>query len=192
MSASYQPTATAPATARQSASTPRIRPRRAARTPPARPSVHSAFRRAPTASTSASAPSAAATGIPYAASMRSTRFDSFVNATAAGSTSTPSSAKKTDANARPLLLDVWTANGSRWDRTTDDADDGDQRQQVRERLEQVAVRLPPDMLEAELERRREAEQERGGEGAERAPVPEDERGEADEPSAGRDVLRERV
>src|SRR5437868_12654465 len=90
-----------------------------------------------------------------------------------------------------LLLYVRPPDRGRRRRAADDAGDGDEREDVRERLHEGSD-AAPDAADAELERRREAEEERGREGSERAPVPEDERGEADKAAAGRDVLRERV
>src|SRR3954471_3836544 len=111
--------------------------------------------------------------------------------TATGSVSRPRSARINATHARALLLDVGAASGCRRGCTADHGGDGDQREDVRQRLEEDG-RSGPRLLEPERERRRAAEQERGGERAERTPVSEDDRGERDEPTAGRHVLAERA
>jgi len=94
---------------------------------------------------------------------------------------------------RGYLLLVRAPDRCRRDRAADHAGDCDQREQVRERREERAVRRPGiDVLELRSESAREAEEECGPEGGERPPVAEDQRGEGDEPAPGRHVLRERV
>src|ERR687887_1065558 len=178
--------------ARQRPRTPRTRPARAAPSPPARPSVRSGRRRARRASHRAATPSTAATGIPPAAWRSFTRVETWASATAAGSAATASRPAASAPGAAGLLLLVGTANGGGRDRAADDAGDGDQRHDVRKGVEERAVDVAVVLAEALGERRREAEEERGAEGAEGAPLAEDERGEGDVAAAGGHVLVEGV
>src|SRR4051794_11675623 len=111
-------------------------------------------------------------------------------ATAAGTAATPTAASTTAPDGL-LLLRVRAANSSGWDRTADDAGDGDQGQDVRQRLEEHlgGIRI---RCEAERQRGRRAEEDRRRVGAERPPVAEDDCGERDEAAAGRHVLLERA
>src|SRR3954471_8435133 len=105
-----------------------------------------------------------------------------VAATAAGSAASESAPSTTAAAAAgfrrgrsaALLLDVRTANGCRGDRAPDHAGHGDQRQHVREGLEQgcgaAGVRR-----EALRERAREAEQKCRRERTAGTPLAEDQR-----------------
>src|SRR4051794_15143334 len=91
------------------------------------------------------------------------------------------------------LFDVRAANGGGRYRPADDPRDGDQREDVRQGLEEQLVRLPRlDEPEPLRQRAREAEEERGGESSYRSPATEDQRGECDEAATGGHVLRERV
>src|SRR5690348_8035625 len=88
------------------------------------------------------------------------------------------SVPKTIATRPPLLLDIGPAVGRRRRRAADHARDGDEGEHVGERGEQRrdGQRV---LLQVHAERAREPEQEARRGGAERAPVPEDERGERD-------------
>src|SRR5207237_738652 len=122
-----------------------------------------------------------------------TRGETCANAIATGSAATASRPASSAAAAAGLLLRVGTANGGGRDRAADDARDGDQRQDVRKGLEERAVVRPAlDVLEPGGDRAREAEEERGPEGAERPPPAEDQRGERDEAAPGGHVLAEGV
>src|SRR5207302_2914551 len=146
---------------------PRIRPTRATRSPPARPRVRSARRRARRAKKMADKPRIAATGIPAAACSSFTRAESCANATAAGRAATARSPGASAPGAAGLLLLVGSANGGGRNRAADDAGNGDERQDVGQGLEERAVVRPSlDVLEARGDGAREAEQERGPEGAE--------------------------
>src|SRR5437588_5014631 len=183
----------APDAARQRPSTPRIRPARAAPSPPARPRVRSDRRRARRARTSAATPRSAATGAPAAAWTSLTRAESCASATAAGSAATARRPAASAAVAAGLLLRVGAANSGGRDRAADDARHGDQREDVGQGLEEGAVVRPAlDVLEPGSDGAREAEQERGPEGAERPPPAEDQRREGDEPAPGGHVLAEGV
>src|SRR5579862_1130189 len=93
----------------------------------------------------------------------------------------------------PLLFDIGATICGGRDRATDQPGDGDQGQQVRQRFEQRAVRLPGlDVLELRREGACEPEQQARAEGAERTPLAEDQCGERDESSPGGHVLGERV
>src|SRR5439155_14106505 len=99
-----------------------------------------------------------------------------------------------------LLLLVRTSNRRGRDRAADDAGDCDQRQYVRQReQENPREEVLPEVPRGEgvvrqplRERAREAEQQRGAERAERAPLAEDQGGERDEATALGHVLVERV
>src|SRR4249919_1817933 len=113
--------------------------------------------------------------------------------------STEASPKTTEAAARGflargrLLLLVWAANSSGRCRASDHAGDGDQGHEVRERGEELTV-VGPGIHVLELRRQgaREAEEQRGSEDAERAPVAEDQRCQSDVPAAGGHLLAEGV
>src|SRR3989442_1075834 len=153
-----------------------MRPILVVRAPPIRPIVRSVRRRAARTAWRASTPSTNASGIAQPASISVKRVYR-VTATAAGSVAHDRRPSRTAAQARPflrLLLRVGTANRCRWDRTADNACDGDDRDDVRERAEEDRRRLPGRYRrELEGEGRREAEEERGAEGPERAPLAED-------------------
>src|SRR6266571_9094085 len=110
---------------------------------------------------------------------------------AAGIVSTPASPSSNATQALRLLLDVGPANGRWWYRPADHAGDGDQGQDIGQRLEQHR-RAPPWLREAERESRRAAEEQGGGKRAERTPVSEDDRGKRDEAPAGSHILAERA
>src|ERR671935_89112 len=100
---------------------------------------------------------------------------------ARGSAATASRPARSAAAAAGLLLCVGAANGGGRDRAADDARDGDQRQDVRQNLEEGAVVRPGvDELEPRSNCARETEQEGGTEGAERPPATEDQGRERDE------------
>src|SRR3954453_17243940 len=176
----------------QSATTPSRRPTRAVPSPPTRPKVRWALRSARRASSTAAPPSTAepqvapvACTIVTPCSRRAARY-------AATGTASPSSASTTEPRAasfRPpaLLLLVGPSIGGRRDGSADHAGHGHERQHVGQRLEQHRPVRRVDG-QAEGQRGREAEQERGAEGAERPPVAEDHRGERYEAAAGGDVL----
>jgi hypothetical protein len=89
------------------------------------------------------------------------------------------------------LLLVRLPVGRRRDGAPDDTGDGDQGEDVGQRLEQHGGR--PRVLRQPLrEGAREAEQQAGGGRAERAPVAEDHRRQRDEAAAGGHVLVEGV
>src|SRR5262245_64111515 len=95
-----------------------------------------------------------------------------------------------------LLLDVWTASGCGAPRAPDHAHEGDEREDVRQGLEEVGGgevgREERRALEPEGERAREAEEEARAEGAERPPVPEDDGRQGDVAPARGHVLVEGV
>src|SRR3954451_1414563 len=169
----------------------RKRPVRTVR-PPVGNTRRSRWNRARRASAIASSesrkPTTIAISSPSTRRTSSRRRDAAIPAGTARIASVPS---RTAATAD--LFDVRAANGGGRYRPADDPRDGDQREDVRQGLEQQLVGLPRLHLAEPLgERAREPEQKGGGEGAERAPATEDERRERDEPSAGRHVLGERV
>src|SRR5829696_6699286 len=140
------------------------------------------------ASSESTNPTATAISSPSTRRTSSSRREA---ATPAGTARIASVPSRTAATAD--LFDVRAANGGRRDRPADDPRDGDQREHVRQGLEQQLVGLPRlDEPEPLGERAREAEEERRGEGADRSPAAEDERGERDEAAAGGHVLGERV
>src|SRR5579884_3514174 len=98
-------------------------------------------------------------------------------------------APRTAARRPPLLLDIRPAVGGRRDGAPDDARDGDQREDVRQCLEEGRGGAGVDRQPVG-ERGREAEEEGGAPGSERAPVAEDHRGERDEPATLGHVLGE--
>src|SRR3954453_18468438 len=114
-------------------------------------------------------------------------------AMATGIASTANSPKKTATRAAPrLLLDIRSAGGGRPDRAPDHAGDGDQRQQVRQCLEERAPLVAVGGRQAVGERAREPEEQGGRVRREGPPFAEHERGEPDEAGACRHVLVERV
>src|SRR5262245_53771580 len=163
--------------------------------PPTRPSVNSERRRARVPSTKAASPSTAPTGTATAASRRSRPSRFSANTIAAGTHATASAPSTTESRPRQLgsalLLLVRATTRCRWDGTADHAGDGDDREHIWQGLEQHFGLGTVD-VEAEGDRGREAEQQRRAKGAEWAPVPEDQRSEADEALAGGHVLRERA
>src|SRR4051812_35802897 len=169
----------------------RKRPVRTVR-PPVGNTRRSKWNRARRASAIASSESTKPTTIAISSpSTRRTSSSRREAATPAGTARIASVPSRTAATAD--LFDVRAANGGGRDRPTDHPRDRDQREDVRQGLEEQLVGLPRLHLAEPLgEGAREAEEEGGGEGAERAPPTEDERRERDEPSAGRHVLRERV
>src|SRR4051812_42927718 len=108
---------------------------------------------------------------------------------AAGTASAPTRPRTTASDARWLLLDVGAANCCGWNRAADHTGDGDQRQDIRKRLEEYRRRVGV-RGESERERCRRTEEHRRRLGAERTPVAEDDRGECDEAPAVRHVLVE--
>src|SRR5215475_14335842 len=119
--------------------------------------------------------------------------------TAKGSDAAPTSPNRNAVQAlprtdgrTPLLPSVRTAIRSRRDRAADHARNGDQRQDIWERLEEQRRRtaLREVGRQAVAERAREPEQQAGGIGAERPPVAEDDRGNRDEAAAAGQVLVE--
>src|SRR6476619_3301149 len=97
----------------------------------------------------------------------------------AATASSPNSSANGAAVFPGLLLDVRAANGSGRSGTADHARDGDQRNDVRKRLEERRGGLRVDGQPVG-DRRREPEQERRSERAEGTPVPKDERRQGDE------------
>src|SRR3954452_13384285 len=113
---------------------------------------------------------------------------------AAGTAATEARPRRTAPHARQfafLLLRVGTSIRRRWNRSSDHSGDGDQREHVWECLEQRRGRRRVDG-QTVSERRREAEEERRIEGAERTPVAEDHRSEGDEAASRRHVVVERA
>src|SRR5262249_26832986 len=119
--------------------------------------------------------------------------------TANGSDAAPTSPNRNAVQAlprtdgrTPLLLTVRTAIRSRWDRAADHAGDGDQRQDVRERLEEQRRRAAFREVggQAGAECGRQAEEHAGRVGAEWPPVAEDDRGDRDEAAAAGNTLVE--
>src|SRR5581483_7027521 len=138
-------------------------------------------------------PSAAATGTAtYSARMSLTPARNWAAATPAGMARTASTPKRIATRAARLLPLIRPARCRRSDGTSDHSRDRDQRQQVRERLEQRPPLLPVGRGQPDRERAREPEEERRAEGRERPPLAEDERGKADEAVPLRHVLVERV
>src|SRR5581483_4079294 len=169
--------------------TPRSVPSLIRPQPPARSSVARMRPPAPRANASAAAPQSAAIGIAHAASRSGIPAVRCATAIAPGTAATPTRPSTTATEARWLLLRVGASNGGGRGRAADDAGDGDQRQHVRERLEEdgggVGVRREP-----ERQRGRRTEEDRRSVCAEGAPVPEDDRGERDEAAAVRHALVE--
>src|SRR5437867_7554963 len=174
-----------------------MRPARAAPWPPERPIVRSTRRRPRRASQSASSASTAATGTakPAWTSRRSLRYSA--TPTAAGIVASASKPSTMDAPAArfrgfcPLLLDVRSAIGGRWDRAADEAGDRDQGEHVRNRGDQVGrdVGLP---LERAGQSEPEAEEDRRCKRQAWPPFPEDDGCQCDEAAAVRHVLLERA
>src|SRR4051812_124676 len=181
----------APEAAMQIPAKPRRRPSFARPAPPARSSVAWIRPIAPRAKSIARTPARAATGTAQPASTRVTPARRFDTTTPAGTASTATPPSSAARDARWLLLRVRPANSCWWNRAPDDACDGDERQDVRECLEEhsgrVGVRGEP-----ERECGRHAEEQGGRKRAEGAPVPEDQRGERDEPATRGHVLVERA
>src|SRR4051794_28209245 len=177
--------------AKQMPATPRTRPSRMRPQPPACSSVQRIRPPAPRAKSRAAIPHAAATGTAHTASTSRTPAVCRDTTTAAGTTTVATRPRTTASDARWLLLDVGAANSCRWDRAADHAGDGDQRQDVRKRLEEYRRRVGV-RGEAERERGRRAEEDRRRIRAERPPVPEDHGGERDEAAPVRHALVERA
>src|SRR5262245_27938795 len=176
---------------------PGQRPTGPAPAPPTRPSVNSERRRARVPRAIAASAATMAMGIAAAASSRRRVWSRSVTTIAAGMLARAKTPTTIEAHARQfgsalvLLLDVWATNGGWRNRTADDPGHGDQRQKIRERLEERAVLRPGvHVLQLRRERAREPEQQRCAESPERTPVSEDERGECDESPPGGQVLRE--
>src|ERR1041385_155752 len=177
-------------------SRPSSLPTRASRAPPTRPSVRSIVNCAFRASRIARRPSKAE---PQVASVPWTIVTSFSWRAATyppTGTRRPRSAHASEALAasflaRALLLLIRASNGCGRDRTADHACHGDQREDVRQRLEERR-RVVGARRKAVRKRGRETEEQRGAEGPERPPVAEDHCGQCDEAAAGGDVLVERV
>src|SRR2546423_4036738 len=119
-------------------------------------------------------------------------FAYWATSTSTGIASTASSPKNTAALPARLLLDIRTAGSRRADRAADHAGDRDQREQVRQRLEERAPLIAVRRRQPVGERARESEQQRRAPRRERAPLAEDERGEADEAGARGHLLVEGV
>src|SRR5436309_11564317 len=183
----------------KTAGTPRSFPTRAARRPPARPSVYSRFLRARRASPTAKSPSTSEPQVAAVAWTSVTRPSCRATAKATTGSRSPSRAHSKEPRAaslriRALLLLVRASIGGWRNGAADHACDRDQGQDVRQRLKERRVRVGPrvGVRQPERQRRREAEQERRPEGAERPPVAEDQRGERDEAPARGHVLVERA
>src|SRR5262245_23357599 len=88
-----------------------------------------------------------------------------------------------------LLLAIGATNGGGWDRAADHAGDGDQREDVRESLEQRGDRRRV-LLHRTGERAREPEQETRSGSADGSPVSEDQGSERDEAAACGEVRGE--
>src|SRR5437660_12902567 len=101
-------------------------------------------------------------------------------ATASTPATSAATARGLRARGRLLLLRVRASNRGGGNRAADHSGDRDQRQHVRQGLEERSGRLAVGVRQPQGERAREAEQQRRAEGAERAPVSEDQRGERDE------------
>src|SRR5437588_8231449 len=84
---------------------------------------------------------------------------------------------------RVLLLLVGAADGRRWNRAADHTCYGNERQYIRERLEQRPGGGAIGVRQSERKRAREAEQKRRAKGPERPPAAEDQGCERDEPAA---------
>src|SRR5205823_1371982 len=159
--------------AKQRPNRPRNRPSRATPRPDA--AIESwERRRAARATSTAAKPKTVAIGAPKPAWSSVTRGETCATAIAAGSAATAASPSANASRASGLLLLVGAANRCRRDRAADHSCDRNQREDVRERLEEDGVRRPVgNAAEPLRERAREAEEERSTESAERPPLPED-------------------
>src|SRR5438128_9644975 len=145
------------------------------------------------ASPTATTPSTNANGTANAASSSAIRCDARARTIAAGIVATPARPSTTATQARRLLLCVRATTCSWRNRAADDPGDGDQRQNVRQRLEQDGgIRPRRRLRHAERQRGREPEQKRCRECSERPPVAEDQRRETDEAAPRGHVLVERA
>src|SRR4051812_45477038 len=171
--------------------TPSTRPSRMRPKPPAFSSVQRMRPPAPREKRSAASPQPRATGIAQTASRRRTPAVCRETTTATGTAATARRPRRTANEARWLLLRVRAATGGGRNRAADHTGDRDERQDVRQRLEdyrrRVGVRGEP-----EREGRRRAEEHGGRIGAERAPVAEDHGGKRDESATVRHALVERA
>src|SRR3954454_17493418 len=166
---------------------------RAKPTPPAAESVRAALRRSRRAAYRPSSPStAAAATTTYRVSSRRSCELSCAAATPAGIARTASAPRATAARAAPLLLLIRPARGRRPDRAADHPGHRDDRQHIRQGVEQCAPLVAVGVRQAVGQRAREAEEQRGAPGRERPPLPEHEGGQPDEAGAARHVLIERV
>src|SRR5262245_31082407 len=122
--------------------TPRMRPVRATPSPPALPRVccgYSRPRRARRSVSSASSPDAAIAAVAWSRFTLGERLDA---SSAAGVTASVRIPRRIERRAyqfglrRTLLLSVRATNGGGWDGAADEAGDGDDREHVRQRLEE--------------------------------------------------------
>src|SRR2546430_15688993 len=107
-------------------------------------------------------------------------FAYWATSTSTGIASTASSPKNTAARPARLLLDIRTAGSRGADRAPDHAGDRDQREQVRQRLEQRAPLIAVRRRQPVRERAPESEEQRRAPRREPAPPADDARGQADE------------
>src|SRR6266536_5019724 len=118
------------------------------------------------------------------------RVERRATSTAAGIVSTPARPKTIESQARALLLLVGPSTRGGRNRAADHSGDRDQREDVRQRLEERPRRLAVRRRKLdEGERACEAEQQRRSERTEWTPVAEDHRGEGDEAAAAGHRLR---
>src|SRR5436189_2627062 len=171
--------------------TARTRPSRMRPKPPARSSELRIRPPAPRAKRRAATPQTAATGMAQTASSSRTPTVWRESTTATGTAAAAASPSRSASEARWLLLRIRPPHRGRRDRAADHAGDGDEREHVRQRLEQHRRGVRIDG-KAERERGRSAEEHRRGIGTERTPVAEDDGCERDEPTAVRHALVERA
>src|SRR4051812_40880895 len=119
-------------------------------------------------------------------------FAYWATSTSTGIASIASSPKHTAARAARLLLDIRTAGGRGADRAPDHAGDRDQREHVRQRLEERPPLVAVRRRQPVGERTREAEEQRRTPGREWTPLAEDERSQADEAGTRGHLLVEGV
>src|ERR671937_1786979 len=120
------------------------------------------------------------------------RADRYATSTAAGIVATPASPTSTATQARRLLLRVRATTRCGRNRAADHSGHRDQREDIRDDLEERQRTRPRRrLLEPKCKRLRKPEEQRRGESAERSPVAEDQGSEADETAAAGHVLRKR-
>src|SRR5262249_19138332 len=160
----------------QSPTTPITRPARTQPSPPRRPSERSLAirpRRARSSASSASSPDAAVIATASSRAIRSERPEAQIAAGPTARVTIPTTTRRRAyqfARVRALLLSVRATNSSGRDGAADQAGHGDDRQDVRERLEKRGGRARVDVLERVRERGREAEEERRAERSEGPPL----------------------